>query len=86
MSERWCISLIPIDATDGMMGSDIRYPEERPAYRMSGNGPGIGMLPATRTIPASRGVPRNSHGVAEAQSYDLTQPDLRVARKVIKGG
>jgi formylglycine-generating enzyme required for sulfatase activity len=31
-------------------------------------------------------APVNPHGVAEALSYDLTQPGPRVARRVIKGG
>ena len=31
-------------------------------------------------------VPRNPRGGAEARSYDPTQPEIRVPRKVIKGG
>ncbi len=36
--------------------------------------------------PAPCCVPRNPRGGAEALSYDPTQPEIRIPRKVIKGG
>jgi formylglycine-generating enzyme required for sulfatase activity len=31
-------------------------------------------------------TPRNPRGSSEADSYDLAQPEIRIPRKVIKGG
>jgi len=54
---------------------------------MSGNGPRTGTRPGTRAdAPKACGIPENPRGGREQDSYDPCQPNIKIPRKVIKGG
>ena len=54
---------------------------------MSGNGPPTGTRPEHEAdVPKACCIPENPRGGREDASYDPGQPNIKIPRKVIKGG
>jgi formylglycine-generating enzyme required for sulfatase activity len=60
------------------MGSHKHYSEEAPAHRVTVDGFWIAPKPCC--------IPENPRGAPESASYDPCQPNIKIPRKVIKGG
>jgi formylglycine-generating enzyme required for sulfatase activity len=73
------------------MGSDHHYPEEAPAHRVTVDDFWMDSTPVTNAqfrafVEASGHVSVNPRGGPKEQSFDPAMPQIRIPRKVTKGG